>query len=584
MPLRYRPSPIPAGAADRVAIFDPATSLLTASGTTSTELALLVGLTSSILTIDNVKTVSNKTFAQALLPDANNTRDIGSSGTRWKDAYLSGDLAVGDDATISGDLTVTGDLTVNGTTVTLNTSVLDVEDVNVTVNAGGNDASSEGAGLTVDRTGTSGALIYADASATKFRAGAAGSEVDLVGTSSAQALTNKTLVVASNTVTTAASGNLAATELNAALIELQSDIDSRALDSDLSTHIGDTTTHGTTGAVVGTSDSQTLTNKTIVVASNAVTTAASGNLAAVELNAALAELQTDIDTRATTTALNNHINDTTDAHAASAIGNTPSGNLAASDVQAALNELQSDVDGRQPLDAELTALAGLASAADKGIQFTGSGTAATYDLTPAGKALLDDASASVQRTTLGLAIGTDVQAYDPELAALAGLTSAADKVPYFTGSGTAAVTDLTSTARTLLDDTSTSAMRTTLGVAIGSDVQAYDAQLSSLIRQNSQSAAYTTVLTDGGKHIFHPAADNNARTFTINSNANVAYPIGTAITFINEINTVTIAITTDTMKLAGSGTTGSRTLAANGVATAIKTGTTSWWISGTGLT
>ena len=104
------------------------------------------------------------------------------------------------------------------------------------------------------------------------------------------------------------------------------------------------------------------------------------------------------------------------------------------------------------------------------------------------------------------------------------------------------------------------------------------------IPQNSQSAAYTTVLADSGKHILHPIADNNARTYTIDSNANVAYAVGTAITFVNLINTVTIAITSDTMYLAGAGTTGSRTLAAYGTATAVKVATTTWIISGSGLT
>lgn len=104
------------------------------------------------------------------------------------------------------------------------------------------------------------------------------------------------------------------------------------------------------------------------------------------------------------------------------------------------------------------------------------------------------------------------------------------------------------------------------------------------IAVNSQSTAYTTVLTDKDKFILHPTADNNARTYTIDSNANVAYAIGTVLTFVNQINTVTIAITTDTLVLAGAGTTGSRTLAANGVATALKIETTKWMISGTGLT
>ena len=104
------------------------------------------------------------------------------------------------------------------------------------------------------------------------------------------------------------------------------------------------------------------------------------------------------------------------------------------------------------------------------------------------------------------------------------------------------------------------------------------------VPQNSQSTAYTTVMADSGKHIYHPVGDNNARTFTIDSNANVAYPIGTALTFVNEINTITIAITSDTLVLAGAGTTGSRTLAASGMATALKVTSTRWIISGTGLT
>ena len=106
-----------------------------------------------------------------------------------------------------------------------------------------------------------------------------------------------------------------------------------------------------------------------------------------------------------------------------------------------------------------------------------------------------------------------------------------------------------------------------------------------IMPQNSQSAAYTCVLEDSGKHILHPSADTTPRTFTIPANSSVAYPIGTAITFINHngAGTLTIAINTDTLRWAGVGSEGSRTLAANGIATAIKITTTEWIISGSGL-
>lgn len=106
------------------------------------------------------------------------------------------------------------------------------------------------------------------------------------------------------------------------------------------------------------------------------------------------------------------------------------------------------------------------------------------------------------------------------------------------------------------------------------------------IVQNSQSAAYTTVLSDCGKQIYHPGADTTARDWTIDSNTNVPAPIGCAITFVNDTSagTITIKITSDTLVLAGAGTTGNRTLAANGIATALKVTSTRWIISGTGLT
>jgi len=97
--------------------------------------------------------------------------------------------------------------------------------------------------------------------------------------------------------------------------------------------------------------------------------------------------------------------------------------------------------------------------------------------------------------------------------------------------------------------------------------------------QNSQTGAYTLVLSDAGKMI-----NTTTGGVVIPANSSVAFPTGTTIViFNNSGSSQNVSITTDTLRQAGTTSTGTRALAQYGLATCVKVASTTWAIGGSGL-
>lgn len=147
----------------------------------------LSGVNSGDVSFDNVGSVPN-TKGASVVDQVVTLQPADSANPGLVSAAAQ---TIGGDKTFQDNVIINGDLTVQGTTTTINSTDLEVVDQNITVNKDGDDASAEGAGLEVVRTGTRGSIKYINALASKWKIGALGSESEVITANTVQAITGE---------------------------------------------------------------------------------------------------------------------------------------------------------------------------------------------------------------------------------------------------------------------------------------------------------------------------------------------------------------------------------------------------------
>jgi len=351
-----------------------------------------------------------------------------------------------DDMTYGSNFTITGNLTVNGTTTTVDTTNMSIEDPLLVFSSGASGSGSVDAGFIVERGSDANVGFIWDESADAF----------VVINTTETGGTAGNVSIASNANFTAA--NIAGTLTTAAQTAITS-IGTIATGVWEATDVG--IAHGGTGASTaaaalsalgaGTEDSPQFTGIELGHATDTTITRPSGGDISVQGNIVYRAGGTDVPV--------------TDGGTGSSTASGARTNLGLA--------IGSDV---QAFDADLAELAALDQTDSNFIVANGS-------------AWIVETGATA-RTSLGVAIGSDVQAFDADLAAIAGLTSAADKGIQFTGSGAAAVYNLTTAGKALLDDANNVAQLVTLGLS------ATAAELNIMDGVNSTTAELN--IMDGG--------------------------------------------------------------------------------------